>query len=470
MKRKHMPGCYCCQEACLELLPQNLPCIEPPSGFELVFDWMGPECCKCITWGKVQIDPYQCTDAGFLRQTATFEQNWLALELPPPPIVCDGNCESLKTQGAYYCCASDVFVAATSETNAESTVQLVVAIRKESESIQLCLKKGIVTCNDVEETKFIVHLTYRRDYTYRYGVRRKTNALTRTFSNVATCFSINEEDLRQECDCNADWTWDINRECEEIPFFDSQGKAVTAIFNYILFIDEADWPPDPGDLLVFDNTSKPGACDYTICNDLKNFDDEICLAISSWPTEIKPCWCNATFTCTTEVFPVGLNVLCGNPTILLGCECDPEIPPITGVCGSFDPYVCGTYNINCFVCTVTNLDSGTDCFSGLPNTTGSEIQQWFSGLFTFSCANEITDPYRNSPTCGNANYCAIPQICTGRAPCGSCCLEYGDCQCAPKYSPFAVELTSYDHEFECTWTPWSFCIQRPTITLTIQEC
>jgi hypothetical protein len=473
MERKHTPGCYCCQE-CYQIQPEELPCLEPPEGFELYFDWNGPPCCKCIQFIKFQpAEPdVQCEDTGFLRQTATFEQNWLAKGIPPPAEVCGGNCESLVTQGAYYCCASGVFVAATSETVAEATLQYEIRHYQLEEIITVCIKKDEVVCNGVATTKWILHAKYSVVITYQHKRRQYTNELNRTFSNVAACFSINDADLPSSCDCEPNFYTETNIACDETEFGLFHSDFASAEFDYVLFFDTTDWPPEPTDTIVFDNTSKPDDCNYTICNQGENFDDEICFSISTFPAFLKPCMCESTLQCETVVIEKSLNIPCGQPVSLFGCSCDPELIAASFSCGSFDEYSCGTYSLNCISCNIVNNSAPEDCdfdaSLGSPEAFALAAEFWFFLLFQASCPSSLG--FSNGPTCGGSNYCALPENCFGRAPCGPCCSEYGDCQCAVKSATADVELTSYTHEFECTWTPWERCFTRPSLTFKVIEC
>lgn len=477
MARRNSPGCYCCND-CDKILEEELPCVIPPDEYTRIENWYGGSCCKCILFRKsyslIESD-WQCDDVSVVNSSLEVNQNWLASELPPPPVVCGGNCETLRTQGAYYCCTSEPFIAATSVTTGEGSWRTRIEYRRLEDVLQVCIKKGTVICNGESQVKWIVHARLFQTLGYLFLFYNRTINIQRTFSNVADCFSINDNEfLPYNCDCELNYSTELNADCHEtLPILGAgllggdDLKFASSYFDYVLFFDEDEWPPES---FLLDSSAVPNGCTYSTCNLFGdfNFDDTACVGFSNFALGTRPCWCDAELNCQAVTLEVPLNFACTPPATLFSCDCDQATPPTTVVCSieePWDPFECGTYEANSIACVVDGIgDPNLGCENSL-------LGAFTGGVgWHFIICNSWT--YFVGPSTFRPNYCTNAGPCSGYAPCNACCQEYGDCQCAPKYGQSIVETTSLTQDFECTWIPWSYCWTRPTIMimLEVQPC
>lgn len=476
MARKNSPGCYCCDE-CHAILQEELPCIDPPTGYTLHENWSGGACCKCIYFKKEYEIPdpaWECYDVSVVNSELEVSQNWLAVEIPPPPVVCGGSCETLRAQGDYYCCTSEPFISATSITTGEASWTTRIQYRRFEDILQVCVRKDVVTCDGVSETKWIVHARLFHTLVYQFIFHDRVLNVQREFSNVEPCFSINDSEfIPSNCQCQLSYSAPLSADCgDTLPILGGgllpvDGETTLfngAYFDYVLFFDEEEWPPAS---FLLDSSAVPNGCEYRTCNSggTLNFDNTACIGYSTFPDDLRPCWCDAELSCEQVTVDVSLDFNCISPATLAGCNCDPENPPFVSSCGPFDSYQCGTYLASSVYCNVNGVaDASTGC-ENLFLGQWSSLEGWVFGI----CG---TDPFfvGNGPAGFGGNYCSQPEPCSGFAPCDACCQEYGDCQCASKYSQSVVETYSHTQDFECTWIPWSYCWTRPTITLQVQPC
>lgn len=479
LKRRNVSGCNCCTE-CYQISNSELPCLTPPAGWNLLYTWSGDNCCKCIVYYREQDGSFACDDyVGGVTSTAVYEQNWLDSNIPPPPEVCGGNCATLRTQGAYYCCASGVFVGAKSTTTATTDLQYRIRRTMVQEQIKICVRRDTVICNGTPATKWIVHMQYSFGFDYDFFLRRKAITVSRTFSNIASCFSINTASQPNDCECNTNFS-DVNDYPCTLEGFQQAGgilggSSTGATFDRVLFFDPAAWPPAQ---LLFDADAVPGNCSYSICNKGTNFDNQVCFTISAFPLELKPCWCDATFTCTTIPTDVSLAIPCLQASALAGCNCDPEAPAIVSPCGEYDSYTCGTYTINCLSCTLTGELPQTipaTCWRTDNTSSGYSPASAYDNILRYPWLSACPTgnlPLSVGPFCTPTviNYCTNAATCPTAPPCGSCCHEYGDCQCATKFGNAGVETTSFTQDLVCTWNGWTYCVNRPNFTFAVVPC
>jgi hypothetical protein len=468
MKRKHMPGCYCCQ-GCYIIPDEELPTITIPGYTFTSWGTVGGEgitgglCCRCAFFSPNNTEFTEvCSDYfAETQRHEIFEWTAKTMKNPIPKITCSTS-GPITTTIEHVCYEWDVDVA-THKVETLEAKKWKLFTRYRPGLLRICISKQLVTCDEEEPVEKWVVLSVFQYELFSYMQSEISKSIASESELLHPCFElVNGLD---QCDDS----------CSE-----QQGDAcsdpvsvLTAFSGSVEFVRVKLFDELPEGDVTFDDTAKPENCDWEFCEDPSEFLDQFCVSISSWPTSVYNCRCEETL-----IDPLICSITYDNTT--MGCDC----PDFLVIPGHFwevlfpGPDPCARI-LEC-VQPCQNFDCGTfTAYQLCPNTFQPPEAEPCNNLWSQHFSDWIEVQSLCSSYSGPffqgfaiAFRCFERKACTAD-DCGSeCCysIECGDCPpcTGPVYGFFGTydSVDSFSSEWTCELTPTSFCLNAPTWTAT----
>jgi len=471
MRRKHMPGCYCCQ-GCYIIPDEELPTITVPGytftswgtigGDEIV----GGLCCRCAFFTPNDTEFTEVCSDYFAETTLEQVTSWVikATEAPLPRVACFGS-GATETTADHVCYGDDVEVATHTVEDTQSK-KWKLFTRSRPGLLRVCISKQLVTCDEDEPVEKWVVLSVFQYELFGYIRSEISRSISSESELLHPCFQL-APGAGESCDDSC--SQQVGDACDD-PWDDIPIASTLVEFFRVKLFDEL-----PDGEVTFDDTAKPQNCDWEFCEDPSEFLDQFCVSISSWPAAAYNCQCEETLIdplyCEVTYDKLRNGCDCPNFIVIPGYfwevlfpGSDPCARSLECVqpCEYFD---CGTYT-RTELCSLGGLPGGAI----VPPTSEPCSGRWVTDVFAWDARNLCQD--YDGPLFRSIG----STICWQHAPCSSedcapeCCysIECGDCvEClGPKFVAAFEEITAFSRTWTCELTPTSFCLNAPTWTAT----
>lgn len=449
MKRKHIPGCYCCTEStCYELQESDLPDVTllnwTSSG------WVGTPCCKCVTLTpNAPVATVTCSaDYATAKMDIDCEWDLRAITNAKWKEASAVTCPVPDN----WCCAGPVIKVGEGTSVEELHYNYRILFYYIPAKIDVCISKQDVDCAGVVAEKYVLLSRYCYNVMV-YSVRGSLEKGYYESTLTNTCFQKNDvpnksilfgqpycdlgdpDGTTREPPCDID---DLSPELGDELLFSG-----LACFTRVKFLDN---PPD-GDL-VFNNDDDGNGCTWTLCDTSFEFITEYCYTVSSF--DVKPCWCDHEWTLTPQTTTTEILSTCGCDTCLdTGLpgtnyiriiDCDPFDSVFECCTGRTCNSVCSTYTTTCYE---AEWSAGPEDNCDLDGSQGFFCRGQCGG---FAAACFGTKPSEDAPSCYDTLICGTK---------------------LPIYTPIANTATSASWTIDCQFLgALDFCISAPTWTLT----
>jgi len=308
MKRRHMPGCYCCSP-CNVIEESELPFIKI-AGYKSEFGWQNMDsqgCCWCITFVPEEID-WTVTCSGTLgtqKYNRKIAGTQYAYEYSVPgfggvgagPIICgatfpfpdcpDDSCPSLHA-------------VQTTSMDAEMQIDWAIKFAHRVQKISICLSKKTVSCEgEDDEEKWIMQSS--KFYLWNVSaIGKRSFSVVTTGASDSPCYDLLDEwyvnltcNLTEDFCCESPVELECSTRLQPNVFLES-GNVV---FTRVKFFDEL-----PTGTVQFCDADTPENCDWgdpeswqTSCNAPDEYETQFCVSVSGWPEEIYNCMCELTY-------------------------------------------------------------------------------------------------------------------------------------------------------------------------------
>lgn len=484
MKRKHQPGCLCCD--CLKLNNITLPQVTI-EGYTFL-EWGGSDCCKCAFFTPDSFAYTNLCDSqpfGQFIQTTDIDWVDLAYTYPQWRALCEG--ESLPSANEDNCCSAPVpLVSQQLDMIKGLAFYLFARIRKDS--LQVCFSKQKVTCGYTTTTKWIVHLKQRFAY-FSYYLKEKYDSIDHSFTLLNSCVSANPY-----CDgCGGSCLKKKLKDCSppDIPLQPDDsfgGPAGFITFHRIKFYDEL----PTGQQITFYPEDTDLGCTWNQCEKPNDYFTELCISANSWPSNIYntygcPCQMGAKILCPQNLGSLKINAPQYN---IIPCNPDVVYPPVFLNCESVSCPDVITYHPCCqcttkCACPKTPENIYDDLCAPSSWSNNCNIDLAYNQMQNFQ--NEFSDanacqwlfdflykPLGQIPcSCFRLLDCLdfwpVPDGACNPACCylKTCC---GNNFCARQYllkdECFAKSYTKWNSTFECIFRERSLCYTPANVTVS----
>lgn len=487
MRRKHMPGCYCCGN-CYVIPDEELPSITV-SGWNFV-GWgsiggtEGGSCCRCAFFTPVDESYTESCSNVFATQEMNSEISWLmqGIRSNKPNVLC-GPLDTLPEDTTEHQCFEIIDISSHTVTTAEKK-SFKLLFRYKKDQLRVCLSKQTITCGDQDPVeKWVLLSEYSYNY-YTYLTIGKEKSISSESSLLHECFQLREG--LESCDDSCQETIDppcTHEDMLESPNGYCLGAQGIASFQRVKFFDEI-----PTGEQTFTNLDTPEECSWDFCENPDGYVDQFCVSVSSWPTCIYSCRCEETY-----IDPI----ICERTYSITSTCPNCSLPPCNSTCMSWFITGSGLVPLNpcsaaivCLPCTPVDCGTYTTyciCNPALPTCEGGSnvvlppedggcttwLSDYLSWAQTFSSmCGDYSGPRFNGgfeTICYEAVGCDLENCDT------ECCWYYpcsiGDSNCGFCYTKFSwgsTSVTSYSISFSCDLTPVSACINAPTWTVIFE--
>lgn len=457
-------GNCCCETECCVDITAELPTITM-SGMT-ASSWSGTGCCREMTLTPTSTPAWTCTKTSPI-WTAEFKRDrtkeYHAPIVPYRREYLSNPCPLTQD----HCCPQGEVLIGTVTESQTTSITVNYKVRYKLLAIIVKYSKQNVTCDGVEECRYVVQSTYR--YSYQYQITKVTGFSASVTSTVeSACFSLSDvaeqghtftvDEPAPTDDCTA---WNNNSQSGITVLASGSGTIDFDRIKYYL--------APPTGSISFSNTDLQ-VCSDTSCNTDGNYVTQVCIYSISNASTARPCWCAGV---TQDFYDEECSLEAVNPcngsgfgeyTIYTGCEGEEGCLVGFGTCFENDLPACDLYPAQCSEITLPDeCDDPTRILYWTIGGVSSAIMECCKACGTTTCGQYPFQPF----DCSDENNCD-PDCCFQTPDCPNCNIFMTGCYTKFGQTTAWNSITEDTVTITCgTETQRSVCINAPTWTITL---